>query len=143
MPSAPLFHLIAGAPDPVAPFSHAVEQDGWVFVSGQMPFSGTANDSPYPEGIEAQTHQVMNNLLRVLEGCGLGLANVLQCRVYLLHFDRDYAAMNAAYASHFAPGRRPARTCVGVSGLARGALIEIDLVARRPAPLAPGLPAGA
>jgi reactive intermediate/imine deaminase len=132
MPTAPLFHMIAGAPDPVAPFSHAVEQDGWVFVTGQMPFSGTANDSPYPEGIEAQTHQVMKNLVRVLEGCGLGLANVLQCRVYLLHFERDYAEMNQVYASHFPPGRRPARTCVGVSGLARGALIEIDMVARRP-----------
>ncbi len=142
MPPGPLFHMIAGAPDPVAPFSHAVEQDGWVFITGQMPFSGTANDSPYPDGIEAQTHQVMRNLLRVLEGCALGLSNVLQCRVYLLHFDRDYAAMNAVYASYFAPGRRPARTCVGVSGLARGALIEIDLVARRVAAESPGLPSG-
>ena len=51
--SEPSFHMIAGAPDPVAPFSHAVEQDGWIFLTGQMPFSGTANDSPYPEGIEA------------------------------------------------------------------------------------------
>jgi reactive intermediate/imine deaminase len=140
MPQGPLFHMIAGAPDPVAPFSHAVEQDGWVFVTGQMPFSGTANDSPYPEGIEAQTHQVMKNLTRVLEGCGLALANVLQCRVYLLHFERDYAAMNAVYASHFPPGRRPARTCVGVSGLARGALIEIDMVARRVAADSSGQP---
>ena len=140
MPQGPLFHMIPGAPDPVAPFSHAVEQDGWVFVTGQMPFSGTANDSPYPEGIEAQTHQVMKNLTRVLEGCGLGLANVLQCRVYLLHFERDYAQMNAVYASYFPSGRRPARTCVGVSGLARGALIEIDMVARRVAADSSGQP---
>jgi reactive intermediate/imine deaminase len=131
--SAPLFHMIAGAPDPVAPFSHAVEQDGWVFVTGQMPFTGTANDSPYPEGIEAQTHQVFSNLKRVLAGAGLGLENVLQARVYLLHFDDDYARMNAVYQTYFAPGRRPARTCIGVNGLARGARIEIDLVARRPA----------
>jgi 2-iminobutanoate/2-iminopropanoate deaminase len=130
--SGPLFHLIAGAPDPVAPFSHAVEQDGWVFVTGQMPFTGTANDSPYPEGIEAQTRQVFANLERVLVGIGLGLPNVVQARVYLLHFERDYAAMNAVYASHFEPGRRPARTCVGVTGLARGALVEIDFIARRP-----------
>ena len=130
--SAPLFYMIAGAPDPVAPFSHAVEHDGWVFVTGQMPFTGAANDSPYPEGIEAQTHQVFSNLRRVLEGIGLGLEHVLQSRVYLLHFERDYAAMNAVYASYFAPGRRPARTCVGVTGLARGALVEIDFVARRP-----------
>lgn len=129
----PLFHMISGAPDPVAPFSHAVEHDGWVFLTGQMPFSGTANDSPYPEGIEAQTHQVFTNLRRVLEGVGLGLAHVVQARVFLLHFDRDYAAMNAVYATYFEPGRRPARTCVGVSGLARGALVEIDFIARRPA----------
>ena len=129
--SEPVFHHVAGAPDPVAPFSHAVEQDGWVFVTGQMPFSGTANDSPYPDGIEAQTHQVFANLRRVLEGVGLGLEHVLQARVYLRHFDDDYAAMNAAYASHFAPGRLPARTCIGVTGLARDALIEIDLVAWR------------
>src|SRR5437762_1879704 len=44
--SAPLFHMIAGAPDPVAPFSHAVEQDGWVFVTGQLPFTGLANEAP-------------------------------------------------------------------------------------------------
>jgi 2-iminobutanoate/2-iminopropanoate deaminase len=48
--------MISGAADPVAPFSHAVEQDGWVVVTGQMPFTGIANDSAYPEGIEAQTH---------------------------------------------------------------------------------------
>jgi 2-iminobutanoate/2-iminopropanoate deaminase len=132
MSAGPQFHMIAGAPDPVAPFSHAVEQDGWVFVTGQMPFSGTANDSPYPDGIEAQTHQVFANLKQVLQGIGLGLRHVVQARVYLLQFDRDYAAMNAVYASHFEPGRRPARTCVGVSGLARGALVEIDFIARRP-----------
>lgn len=126
------FHMIAGAPDPVAPFSHAVEADGWVFVTGQMPFAGTSVDEPYPQGIEAQTHQVMKNLQTVLAGCGLGLEHVLQVRVYLLHFDADYPAMNAVYASYFPPGRRPARTCVGVNGLAKGALIEIDMVARRP-----------
>ena len=127
----PIFHMINGAPDPVAPFSHAVEADGWVFVTGQMPFAGTSIDEPYPEGIEAQTHQVMKNLQTVLQGIGLTLAHVLQVRVYLTRFEQDYAAMNAAYASWFPPGRRPARTCVGVSGLAKGALIEIDMVARR------------
>jgi 2-iminobutanoate/2-iminopropanoate deaminase len=130
--AGPLFHMIAGAPDPVAPFSHAVEQDGWVFVTGQMLFTGLANDSPYPEGIAAQTHQVFSNLTRVLDGIGLGLQHVLQARVFLSHFDDDYTAMNAVYETYFAPGRRPARTCVGVTGLARGARVEIDFVARRP-----------
>ena len=128
----PRFHTIGGAPDPVAPFSHAVESsDGWVFVTGQMPFIGTSIDEPYPAGIEAQTHAVMKNLATVLAGCGLTLAHVYSVRVFLLHFDADYDAMNAAYATWFPPDRRPARTCVGVSGLAKGALIEIDLIARR------------
>jgi reactive intermediate/imine deaminase len=130
----PIFHMVPGAPDPVAPFSHAVEADGWVFVTGQMPFAGTSIDAPYPDGIEAQTHQVMKNLQTVLAGCGLGLAHVLSARIYLTHFDADYAAMNAVYASYFPAGRRPARTCIGVTGLAKGARVEIDMVARRPAP---------
>jgi len=129
----PIFHMISGAPDPVAPFSHAVEADGWVFVTGQMPFTGTANDSSYPEGIEAQTRQVMENLKRVLAGCGLGLENVVSARVFLTHFKDDYEKMNRIYASYFPPGKRPARTCVGVNGLARDARVEIDLIARRPA----------
>jgi len=126
-----IFHMIGEAPDPVAPFSHAVEADGWVFVTGQMPFTGTSNESPYPESIEEQTHQVMRNLVTVLEGCGLGLEDVAAVRVFLRHFDDDYARMNAVYAGYFSPERRPARTCIGVTGLARGARVEIDMIARR------------
>lgn len=130
--SALVHHMIGGAPDPVAPFSHAVEADGWVFVTGQMPFTGTSNTSAYPDSIEEQTHQVMRNLRTVLAGCGLDFDHVVAARVFLRHFDDDYARMNAVYATYFAAGRRPARTCVGVTGLARGARVEIDLVARRP-----------
>ena len=126
-----IFHMIGGAPDPVAPFSHAVEADGWVFVTGQMPFTGTSNESPYPASIEDQTHQVMRNLVTVLEGCGLALEHVAAVRVFLRHFDDDYARMNAVYAGYFPAGRRPARTCIGVTGLARGARVEIDMIARR------------
>jgi reactive intermediate/imine deaminase len=128
-----LFHMIGGAPDPVAPFSHAVEADGWVFVTGQMPFMGTSNTSAYPDTIEEQTHRVMRNLINVLEGCALGLPDVVAARVFLRHFDEDYERMNAVYAAYFPPGRLPARTCVGVTGLARGARVEIDLIARRSA----------
>jgi reactive intermediate/imine deaminase len=130
----PIHHMIAGAPDPVAPFSHAVEADGWVFVTGQMPFTDTSIETAYPVGIEAQTRAVMRNLETVLGGCGLGWPNVVSVRIFLTDFGADYAAMNAVYASYFPPGARPARTCVGVSGLAKGARIEIDLVARRDLP---------
>lgn len=126
-----IFHMISGAPDPVAPFSHAVERDGWLFVTGQMPFIDTSLEAPYPEGIEAQTHQVMKNLETVLTGCGCTLRDVLSVRIFLTHFENEYEAMNAVYASYFPVGRRPARTCVGVTGLAKGALVEIDLIARR------------
>ncbi len=130
--TSPLFHMIAAGPRPVAPFSHAVECDGWVLVTGQMPTDPAAPDAPLPAGAEAQTRRVMENLKIVLGGIGLGLEHVLQARVYLTHFDRDYAAMNSAYQSYFKPGRLPARTCVGVTGLAVNALVEIDLVAKRP-----------
>ena len=127
----PIFHMIQGAPDPVAPFSHAVEVDGWVFVTGQMPFTGTSVTSAFAEGIEAQTRQVMENLKRVLSGCELGLENVVAARVFLTRFEQDYEAMNRVYAGYFAAGKCPARTCVGVTALARGALVEIDFIARR------------
>ena len=129
--SLPLFHMVDGAPTPVAPFSHAVECDGWVFVTGQMPTFPGADERPLPEGVEAQTRRVMDNLLLVLEGLGLGLGNVVCARVFLTEFKRDYAAMNAVYRSYFEPAPLPARTCVGVTGLARDALVEIDLIARR------------
>lgn len=128
--SLPTFLMVNGAPAPVAPFSHAVEVDGWVFVTGQLPFSG-ATQVPFPEGIEAQTHRVMENLKLVLAGCGLGLENVVAARVFLTHFEQDYERMNAMYAGYFAPGKLPARTCVGVTALARGARVEIDFIARR------------
>ena|SRR5687767_2732118 len=129
--SLPTFHMVRDAPDPVAPFSHAVEVDGWVFVTGQLPFSGASSTSPYPEGVAAQTRQVMENLKRVLAGCQLGLKDVVAARVFLARFDEDYAAMNAVYAAYFEAGKYPARTCVGVTALARGARVEIDLIARR------------
>jgi enamine deaminase RidA (YjgF/YER057c/UK114 family) len=85
-----------------------------------------------PEGIVAQTRAVMENLKVVLAGLDLGLEHVVMTRIYLTQFKEDYAAMNETYRTYFAPGRLPARTCVGVTGLAYDALIEIDLVCRRP-----------
>ena len=125
------FLMIAGAPTPVAPFSHAVAADGWVFVTGQMPTEPADDSAPLPEGIEAQTRRVVENLRIVLAGAGSALDRVVFARVYLTHFERDYAAMNAVWQSYFAPGKLPARTCIGVTGLARGALVEIDLLAKR------------
>ena len=128
----PIFHMISGAPKPVAPFSHAVETDKWVFLTGQMPTDPSDSEAPLPEGIAAQTRKVMDNLAIVLKGLGLELKHVVSARVFLTHFERDYAQMNEMYRSYFPEDRLPARTCVGVSGLAVNALVEIDFIARRP-----------
>jgi 2-iminobutanoate/2-iminopropanoate deaminase len=125
------FHMIPGGPKPVAPFSHAVETDGFVFVTGQMP---DTPDQPgvLPDGIVNQTHAVMANLQKVLAGLSLDFSHVVMARIYLTRFKQDYAAMNDVYRGYFSAGRLPARTCVGVTGLAYDALIEIDLIVRRP-----------
>ena len=130
--SLPIHHLIASGPRPVAPFSHAVEADGWVFVTGQMPTDPNAPDAPLPDGIAAQTQRVIDNLKIVLGEIGLGLEHITMARIYLTEFQRDYAGLNEVWVQNFETGKLPARTTVGVTGLAVGALVEIDLIARRP-----------
>ena len=127
----PVFHNFSLAPTHVAPFSHAVEFDGWVQLTGQMPTDPIDDTKPLPDGIQAETRRVMDNLAIILNEMQLGLENVLSTRVFLTNFKRDYEAMNNIYKSYFAKDRLPARTCVGVTDLALGALVEIDMVARR------------
>ncbi len=131
--SGPIFHNFSAAPTHVAPFSHAVECDGWIQLTGQMPTDPDDDAAPLPEGVGPQTRRVMDNLIIVLGELGLGLEHVLSVRVFITEFERDYAAMNDVYKSYFPADRLPARTCVGVTGLARKALVEIDMVAKRPA----------
>jgi reactive intermediate/imine deaminase len=130
--SLPIHHIVAGAPRAVAPFSHAVEADGLVFVTGQMPTDPAAPDAPLPASVEAQTRGVFENLKIVLGGLGLGLEHVVMARIYLSEFRRDYAALNRIWPEFWQAGKLPARTTVGVTALAVDALVEIDLVARRP-----------
>ena len=129
--TVPVFHNFSSAPTHVAPFSHAVEFDGWVQLTGQMPTDPIDDTKPLPDGIQAQTRRVMDNLAIILNEMQLGLENVLSTRVFLTNFKRDYEPMNNIYKSYFENNRLPARTCVGVTDLALGALVEIDMVARR------------
>ena len=131
MPS-PLFHMVSGGAQPVAPYSHAVETDGWAFLTGQLPNHPGDDARPFPDDIEGQTRRVMDNLALVLEGIGLGLEHVVAARVFLTRFEEDYERMNETYRSYFPADRLPARTCIGVTALARGARVEIDFIARRP-----------
>ena len=101
--SAPLFFMASGAPTPVAPFSHAVEVDGWCFITGQMPTWPDDDARPLPPDIEGQTKRVMENLKIVLAGLKLGLEHVICARVYITDFETNYPRMNAVYASYFPP----------------------------------------
>ena len=123
--------MIAGGARPVAPYSHAVEADGWVFLTGQLANHPDDDTRPIPAHIDYQTRRVMDNLVIVLEGIGLGLENVVAARVFLTHFEEDYERMNDVYRSYFRPDRLPARTCIGVTALARDGRVEIDFIARR------------
>jgi 2-iminobutanoate/2-iminopropanoate deaminase len=122
-------HLVFGSgPERVGPFSHAVRAGDFLFVTGQMP---TLKDDPtqlVAGGIEEQTAQVMNNLKDVLAAAGTSLEKVAFVRVYIVNF-QDFDRMNAVYASFFDKEKLPARTCIGVTGLAVGSAVEIDLVA--------------
>tara|TARA_A100001011_G_C13828226_1_gene641798 strand:- start:182 stop:568 length:387 start_codon:yes stop_codon:yes gene_type:complete len=115
-------------PEKVGPFSHAVRADKYLFITGQMPTIKNDNSKLVSGGIEEQTHQVMKNLINVLNSCGSSLDKVIFARVYLVHFG-DFKKMNTVYSTYFNKNKLPARTCIGVTGLAIGSLVEIDFVA--------------
>ena len=122
-------HLsFSSAPQKVAPFSHAVRAGEYLFITGQMPTLKNDSTILVDGGIEAQTHQVMKNLLKVLDAAGSSLEKVIFARVYLVNFG-DFEKMNKVYASYFEKDKLPARTCIGVTGLAVGASVEIDFIA--------------
>tara|TARA_Y100001001_G_scaffold43627_1_gene38600 strand:+ start:1822 stop:2208 length:387 start_codon:yes stop_codon:yes gene_type:complete len=123
-------HLVFNqGPIRVGPFSHAVKAGDFLFVTGQMPTLPNDPTILIEGGISNQTHQVMKNLELVLDAAKSSFENVVFARIYLLNF-QDFDAMNAIYESYFMPGKLPARTCIGVTGLAVGASVEIDLIAK-------------
>ena len=123
-------HLVFNqGPKRVGPFSHAVKAGGFLFVTGQMPTLLNDPKKLIDGGISNQTHQVMKNLKTILTASNSSLENVVFVRIYLINF-KDYDTMNTIYESYFVPGKLPARTCIGVTGLAVGASIEIDLIAK-------------
>lgn len=128
----PLKHL--NAPDaapapPGARYSHAVQAGPFLYVTGQLPVDPDDLQAPLPAGISAQTEVVFKNLTRIVAHCGYDIADTTFARVYLTEFKRDYAGLNEVYRSYFADDAKlPGRTTVGVTALARDALVEIDLV---------------
>ena len=117
----------APPPPPTAAYSHAVRAGDFLYVTGQLGVDPKTN-ALVPGGAAEQTRQVMQNLQTVLRGAETSIEHVVMVRIYLVNFAADYPAVNAVYASYFKPGRFPSRTTVGVTNLALGALVEIDLI---------------
>ena len=113
------------APAAVGPYCHAKLAGNTLYTSGQLgliPATGAL-----PEGVEAQAAQALDNLKAVLAAAGMGVGDVVKTTVFLADIN-DFAAINAIYAKHF-PGEAPARSCVQVAALPKGALFEIEAVA--------------
>ena len=113
------------APKAVGPYSQAVENNGTIYVSGQLPIDGSTGKMA--EGIEEQTRQSLTNLRYILEEAGYSLSDVAKTTV-LLDDIADFAAMNGVYATFFTE-QMPARMCYEVAKLPMGAKVEIDAIA--------------
>src|SRR5262245_64018 len=113
------------APNPVGPYSQAVQNGQFLFLSGQVPLTP---EGPMLEGdISAQAHQVMKNLKAVLSEAGAGFDNVVKTTIFLKDLG-DFEAVNKVYAEYFTEPY-PARSTVEVSKLPKGARLEIDFIA--------------
>lgn len=119
------------APEAIGPYSQAVQADGLVFTSGQIPLDPKTG-AVVQGGIEAQTRQVLDNLESVLKAAQSGLSDVVQANVYLVSLG-DFEAVNKIYAERFGEESPPARICVEVSRLPKDSLVEISAVAVRTA----------
>lgn len=112
-------------------FSLAVRSGDLIFLSGQLgALPGVSPPQIIEGGVEAETRQTMENIIAVLDAAGATLDDLLKCTVFLADIE-DYAAMNAVYAEYF-PSNPPARAALAGSGLALGALVEIDCIAVAP-----------
>lgn len=118
--------FLAAPAGPVRPFSPAVRANGFLFLSGQIGTDSTGR--VVAGGIAAETRQAMENVRGVLARAGSSFDRVVKCTVYLADM-REWAAMNEVYVTYFAPGRRPARSAAGASGLALDARVEVECLA--------------
>ena len=115
----------SNAPKAVGPYSQAVEANGTLYVSGQLPIDPLIG--AMPEGIEAQTRQCLQNVIAILEAANYSLSDVVKS-VVLLTDMADFQAMNQVYATYYAENQ-PARVCYQVAKLPLGALVEIETIA--------------
>lgn len=120
--------VTSAAPAAIGPYSQAIEVNGFVYASGQLPIDPATG--VFPEGgVQEQTRQSLLNVKAILEEAGLTLANVVKTTVYLADMG-DFAAMNEIYSQFFSQPF-PARSAVAVKALPKGALVEVEVIAAR------------
>ena len=116
------------APAAIGPYSQAIEVNGMVFTSGQLPLNPATG--AFPEGIAEQTRQSLTNVKAILEQAGLTMDSVVKTTVFLSDMN-NFGAMNEVYATFFSEGNFPARSAVEVARLPKDALVEIEAVAAK------------
>jgi 2-iminobutanoate/2-iminopropanoate deaminase len=119
-----------GAPASLGPYSQAIRSGDTVFCSGQIGLDPSTGE--LADGVEAQAERALKNLAAVLDAAGLGFDDVVKTTIFLADIG-DFAAVNEVYAKHM-PDPPPARSTIGVGALPKGALVEIEMIARRPLP---------
>ena len=112
------------APAAIGPYSQAIEANGFVFASGQIPVNPETGE--IPEGIEAQAEQVMKNVKNLLEAAGTSVDQVVKTGVFIKNMD-DFATINGIYAKYFAIDC-PSRSCVEVARLPKDVLLEVETI---------------
>ena len=117
-----------GAPSAIGPYSQGIAVDGFVFCSGQIGLDPSSGEL-VAGGVEAQADRALRNLAAVLDAAGVGMADVVKTTLFLADMG-DFAAVNAVYARHM-PDPPPARSTFAVQALPKGALVEVDAIARR------------
>jgi 2-iminobutanoate/2-iminopropanoate deaminase len=113
------------APEPIGPYSQAIEANGMLYCSGQIPVDPVTGE--IPETIEAQTHLVLSNLRAVIEEAGAEIENVVKTTIFLTDLN-SFTTVNAIYGETFDEKTAPARSTVQVAALPKGVLIEIDAI---------------
>ena len=116
------------APAAIGPYAQAVENNGLVITSGQLPIDPATG--AFPEGIQAQTRQSLTNVKAILTEAGTDRDHVLKTTVFLSDMN-NFAAMNAVYATFFTEGSYPSRSAVEVARLPKDALVEIEVIAAK------------
>ena len=127
-PSSSKAIITKAAPAPVGPYNQAVLANDWLYCSGQIPLDPSSGAMVGAGEVEAETRQVLSNLKAVLTAAGATTSQVVRTTIYLVDL-QDFNKVNAIYAETFTEGTSPARACVQVAALPKGARIEIDCIA--------------